>query len=136
MKAKASYEVKKWDEETYQQLSPEMKMTRASVEYAMRGEIACLANVQYLMFYKKFDPADRHNASAVYVGLMKMDGKVSGKSGSFALEDRGTYEGGLAKSSLKIIEGSGTGQLKGIKGTAAYHASKTGFNFELDFSLP
>ena len=136
MKAKALYEVKKWDEETYQQLSPEMKMTRASVEYAMRGEIACTVNVQYLMFYKKFDPADRHKASAVYVGLMKMDGKVSGKSGSFALEDRGTYENGLAKSSLKIIEGSGTGQLKGIKGTAAYHASKAGFNFELDFALP
>jgi hypothetical protein len=136
MKARASYEVKKWDEETYQQLSPEMKMTRASVEFAMRGEIACTANVQYLMFYKKFDPADQHKASAVYVGLMKMDGKVSGKSGSFALEDRGTYEAGLAKSSLKIIEGSGTGELKGIKGTAAYHASQAGFNFELDYSLP
>jgi hypothetical protein len=39
MKAKAPYDVKKWQEETIQQIAPNMKMTKASVEFALRGEI-------------------------------------------------------------------------------------------------
>lgn len=135
MKAKASYEVKKWKEETYQQISPIMKMTRASVEFGMHGEIEGIAAVEYLMFYKSFDPNDQHKSSASYLGLMRFDGKVSGKSGSFAMQDQGSYEAGAAKSTLKIIEGSGTGELKAVRGNATYLADHNGAMFELDYWL-
>jgi len=135
MKAKASYEVKKWKEETYQQISSSMKMTRASVEFALHGDPAGIAAVEYVMFYKSFDPNDQHKSSASYVSLMRFDGKVSGKSGSFAMQDQGSYEAGAAKSTLKVIEGSGTGELKAIRGNATYLADQKGATFELDYWL-
>ncbi len=135
MKAKAPYDVKKWQEETIQQIPPNMKMTKASVEFALRGEIEGTAAVEYLMFYTGLDPKDQHKSTASYIGLMRIEGKISGKSGSFALRDQGTFAAGIAKSSLKIIEGSGTGDFQRIKGSARYEASHTGATFELDYSL-
>jgi Protein of unknown function (DUF3224) len=135
MKAKAPYEVKKWQEETIQQIPPSMKMTKASVEFGLRGEIEGTAAVEYLMFYTSVDPKDQHKSTASYIGLMRIEGKISGKSGSFALADQGRFAAGIAKSSLKIIEGSGTGDFQRIKGLAKYEASQKGATFELDYSL-
>ena len=135
MKAKAPYDVKKWQEETIQQIPPNMKMTKASVEFALRGEIEGTAAVEYLMFYTSVDPKEPHKSTASYIGLMRIYGKIAGKSGSFALADQGTFAAGIAKSSLKIIEGSGTGDFQRIKGSASYEATHTGANFELDYSL-
>lgn len=135
LKAKASYSVKKWEEGTYRQISSEMKMTKASVVYEFSGDLRGIASVEYLMFYRHFDPNDQHKASASYVGLIHFEGNLSGKSGSFVLEDNGTFEGGSANSSLRIAEGSGTGALKDIHGTGRYVANKDGFHLELDYDF-
>jgi hypothetical protein len=135
MKASATYKVEKWKEETWKDISPETKMTKASVEFSFKGEIEGKTMVEYLMFYKRFDAKDQHKSSAEYVGLMQFDGKLNGKSGSFALEDKGVFEAGAARSTLRILEGSSTNELKGIKGTAQYQADAAGSRFELDYDL-
>jgi hypothetical protein len=135
MKVRGSYKVKKWDENEYEQISPEMKMTKASVEYLISGEIEGTAYLEYLMFYKYFDINDVHRSSAVYVGLMRFEGRLQGREGSFIIEDRGTFDNGLASSSLQIISGSGSGELKGIKGTGHYAASKDKAQIEFDYLL-
>ena len=136
MKAKGIYTVKKWNETTYDQISPLMKMTRASVEYAFSGEIVGSASVEYLMFYSHFDEKDQHGSSASYAGLIRFSGTLAGRQGSFVMKDEGTFEGGLAASALQICEGSGTGSLAGIAGTGMYRADKTGFQCEIDYTLP
>jgi hypothetical protein len=73
---------------------------------------------------------------ASYVGLIRFDGIVAGKSGSFVMKDDGVFEGGAARSALRIEEGSGTGLLAGIMGTAVYRADQNGCHFELDYNLP
>ena len=133
MKAKASYTVKKWDEATYREIPPDMKMTKASVLYEFTGELQGIGSVEYLMFYRHVDQQDQHKASASYLGLIHFEGMLAGKSGSFVLEDNGTFEGGSANSSLRIAEGSGTGSLRGIQGTGTYLANKEGFRLELDY---
>src|SRR5437867_4160214 len=135
MKAKGSYTVKKWEELSYQQMTPESKMTKASVEYGLSVEIEGNASVEYLMFYSHFDPKDIHKSSASYVGLIYFDGTLLGKSGSIVLQDNGTFEGGTAKSTLQIVKGSGTGQLEGIYGAGMYLANREGCHFELDYNL-
>ena len=128
MKASATYIVKKWEEKPYDDISSEMKMTRASVEYALDGEIKGKAAVEYLMFYSHFDAQDQHKAAAEYVGLVRFNGAVGGKSGSFVMQE-------TASSALQIVEHSGTGELKGIKGKGSYQANKEGFRFEVDYDL-
>lgn len=135
MKANASYSVKQWEEAAYRQLSPEMKLTKASVIYEFTGDLQGIASVEYLMFYHHFDSKDPHKASASYVGLIHFDGTLLGKSGSFVFEDNGTFDAGAAISHLRIAEGSGTGSLKGIQGTGMYRATKEGFHLELDYDL-
>ena len=135
MKAKGTYAVKKWEEAGYQQITPDMKLTKASVEYAFSGEIEGKASVEYLMFYSRFDAKDQHRSSASYVGLIYFDGRLLGKSGSFVLEDNGAFEGGAAKAALRIAKGSGTGQLKGIHGVGMYLADREGYHFELEYDL-
>lgn len=135
MKANASYSVKKWEEATYREISPEMKLTKASVIYELTGDLEGIASVEYTMFYRHFDPEDQHKSSASYVGFIHFDGALSGKAGSFVFEDKGNFEGGSAHSSLHIAEGSGTASLKGISGTGRYLANQDGFHFEMDYSL-
>jgi hypothetical protein len=135
MKAVGTYGVKKWEENAYEQISSEMKMTKASVEYSMSGEIIGKALVEYLMFYKYFDAKDQHKSSAIYIGLMRFAGKVHGKEGSFVIEDHGTFENGGANSTLHIVAGSGQEDFKSIHGTGRYSADHNGAHIELDYNL-
>ncbi len=122
MKATATFSVKKWEESTLQQISPTMKTTRASVEYELKGDIECKATVEYLMFYSHADQKDQHNSTAAYIGLIRLDGKLNGRSGSFVMKDDGAFKGGAAESTLTIFEGSGTDELKDIRGRGSYRA--------------
>ncbi|HTP79443.1 MAG TPA: DUF3224 domain-containing protein [Bacteroidota bacterium] len=135
MIAKGTYAVKKWEEAPYEQISPEMKMTKASVEYTMTGEISGRSAMEYLMFYKYFDVKDPHKSSAVYIGLMRFVGTVKGREGSFVIEDHGTFEGGSAKSALEIVADSGTGNLKGIRGSGRYLADQKRNEIELNYDV-
>jgi hypothetical protein len=135
MKARGSYSVKQWEETAYRQISPEMKLTKASVLYEFTGDLQGIASVEYLMFYRHFDSEDQHKASASYVGLIHFDGVLKGKKGSFVFEDKGSFEAGAANSRLQIAEGSGTGSLRGIQGTGMYLANKDGFHLELDYDF-
>ncbi|HEY9165501.1 MAG TPA: DUF3224 domain-containing protein [Candidatus Kryptonia bacterium] len=135
MIAKGTYGVKKWEENVYEQISSEVKMTKASVEYSMSGEINGKSVVEYLMFYKYYNGNDQHKSSAVYIGIMRFIGSILGKEGSFAIEDHGTFENGAASSTLQIITGSGMGELKSIQGTGRYSANQDGAQIELDYTL-
>src|ERR1700677_2249161 len=116
MKATGTFTPTKWDEKTLDQISSEKKITKASVELSFgdAGEIAGKAAVEWLMFYRHSDEKDQHNSSATFVGLIRFDGKLNGKSGSFAMEDRGTFHNGALNAALAILPGSGTGELSGI----------------------
>ena len=135
MKATAIYSVKKWNEETYEKISDEMKMTKTSVEYEFKGELEGTGTVEYLMFYKYFNEKDQHKSSATYLGLIRFTGKLSGKEGSFVIEDHGVFENGAADSNLKIIDGSGLDELKNIEGSGFYSADQNGFKFEIDYNF-
>lgn len=135
MKAKGTYAVNTWEENPYEHISSEMKMTKASVEYAMSGEISGRAHVEYLMFHKYCDTNDQQQSSAQYLGLIRFAGNVQGKEGSFVAEDHGSFENGVASSTLQIVTGSGTGALKDIQGTGRYSANHNGAQIELEYDL-
>ena len=137
MKATGSFTPTKWDEKTLDQISATKKITKASVvlSFGEEGEIAGNAAVEWLMFYKYADEKDQHNSSATFVGLIRFDGKLNGKSGSFVMEDRGTFDSGALNADLAILGGSGTGELDGITGKAKYNTSSTGITFEIEYEL-
>jgi hypothetical protein len=115
--AAATFKVRAWDEKPYNE-SP--KLTRASVKYDYEGGLEGEASSECLMVYAE-------DGSASYVTVDLFTGKLAGMSGSFVLQGNGTYQpsAGIAKWTAFIVPGSGTGDLKGIRGDAEFSAKHT-----------
>jgi len=125
----------KWDEKPYNDLPSPTRMTKASVEFAFKGQLDGQGQTEYLMFYSEYNEKDPHKATAVYLGLTRFKGSLNGKSGSFVMEEHGTFREGVANSVSTIVAGSGTEQLKGITGTVKASATQQGMHVELKYEL-
>ena len=102
MKAKGTYTVKKWEESTYRQITPEKKMTKASVEYGFTGEINGKGSVEYLMFYSHSDPKDPARLRCFLRRTYLFRRDCVGKIGNLcARKASARFEAGSAKSKLK-----------------------------------
>jgi hypothetical protein len=132
MKISGTYIPSKWDEAPYGEIAEDQKSTKVSAEFQFNGDIEGIAGVEYLMFYSSFDEAEMHKASARYVGQLKIEGRLKGKKGSFVLHDSGMFEDGVARSKVHIVEGSGTGELTGIRGEGSYEADEKGCSWEMN----
>jgi Protein of unknown function (DUF3224) len=127
--AQGTFTVKSWDENTYEELPGNAKLTKARMVFSYAGDLEAEGTSDTLMCY-------RDDGTAVYTGLDLMTGQLGGRSGTFVLRSDGAYEGGEAKTSWHIIEGSGTGELTGLRGTGRSVASSTpGGTFSLDYDL-
>jgi hypothetical protein len=113
--AKASFEIQAWDEETYQELAGDRKLTRASVKQVFSGDIEGAGSVEWLMCY-------RDQGQARFVGLQHVDGRLGDRSGSFVIETVGTFDGAEAKGSWNVIPDSGTDELTGLSGEGDFLA--------------
>jgi hypothetical protein len=107
--ANCRFTIKSWDEKPYSEGHDLPKLTRASVSKTFAGDITGDGHVEYLMMY-------RSDGSATFVGLERVVGQVAGKAGSFVLQRTGVFENGMAKESYFVVPGSGTGDLRGLRG--------------------
>ena len=107
--ANSRFAITSWDEKPYSEGPDLPKLTRAAVTRTFTGDIAGDAHLEYLMMY-------RSDGSATFIGLERIVGHVAGKAGSFVLQHTGTFENGVAKGSYFVIPGSGTGELRGLRG--------------------
>ena len=76
--------------------------------------------------------AESNPYTAAFVGLERVVGEVAGKAGSFVLKRTGVFENGTAKESYSVVPGSGTGELRGLRGEGA---SAVGHGMEHPFTL-
>jgi len=123
--ANARFAIKGWNEKPYREVQGLPKLTRATVSKTFSGDIEGESQVEYLMMY-------RSDGSASFVGLERVVGRLNGKSGSFVLQRVGTFEGGQAKESYSVVSGSGTGELRTLRGEGT---SSVGHGSEHPFTL-
>ena len=127
--ATATFEVKAWKEKPYDEIDEGPKLTRASVTKSFSGDIEGEGTVEYLMIH-------RDDGSASFVGLERVVGRVGDRSGSFVLQHTGTFEGGTAKTTWFVVPGSGTGDLRGLRGEGGFasaHAERYSVTLDYDF---
>ena len=74
--------------------------------------------------------------SAGYVALEVVTGKLSGRSGAFALQHSGIMNRGAPSLSLQVIPDSGTLELTGLVGTMAIDRSDGNHQYVLEYELP
>jgi hypothetical protein len=123
--ANARFAITAWDEKPYSEAADLPKMTRASVTKTLSGDIEGEGRVEYLMVY-------RVDGTATFVGLERVTGRIGARSGSFVLQRGGVFENGHAKETYTIVPGSGTGELRGLRGEGS---SSVGHGMEHPFVL-
>ena len=111
--AKATFALNAWDEKPYNEMNGLPKLTRASVTKSYQGDIKGEGKLEYLMMY-------RDDGSASFIGLERVVGSVAGRSGSFVLQHSGTFKGGVATVTLLVVPGSGSGDLRGLRGNGEF----------------
>lgn len=127
--ANSRFTIKSWDEKPYSQSPDAPKLTKASVVKSYTGDIEGEGQVEYLMMY-------RADGTATFVGLERIAGRIAGKRGTFVLQRTGLFEGGQAKESYSVISGSGTEDLRSLRGegtSAVGHEKEHAFDLNYDF---
>ena len=130
MLATATFSLKNWDEKPYDQIDGGPKLTRASILYAFEGELAGEGRLEYLMTYLP-------DSSAQFVGYQRFVGRVGNREGSFVFQHAGRFADGVATDTWRVVDGSGTEALAGIRGQiefAAAHQERYEVIFE--YELP
>jgi hypothetical protein len=107
--AKGNRELKKWEEKTYSEVQGGPKLTTSMVVNSLHGDIEGEATLEYVMVYLA-------DGSATCVGIEQVTGRLGDRSGSFVLRHEGRFEAMTAKGSFTVVPGSGTGDLKGLRG--------------------
>ena len=123
--ANARFAISSWDEKPYVEGNGQPRLTRATVAKKLTGDIEGESQTEYLMMY-------RADGTATFVGHERFTGRVAGKSGGFVMQRIGAFEGGQAKETYSVIPGSGTGELRAIRGEGA---SSVGHGMEHPFTL-
>lgn len=85
------------------------KQTHAAVRTRWTGPLEADSEQHWLMTYR----SDEH---AEFVGLEHVTGTLDGRPGAFVLAHRGTFQNASVRSEWTVVEGSGEGELVGLRG--------------------
>jgi len=128
-RATGTFTVKSWEENSYAELDSPVKLTEASVAFGYDGDLDGSSSARTLMFYKA-------DGTAEYTGLELITGRLAGRAGSFVVRGTGGYGSNVATTQWQIVDGSGTGELSGLRGSGTAVADQpTGGHFTLDYEL-
>jgi Protein of unknown function (DUF3224) len=114
--------IESWDEKPYRELPDGSKFARASVTLAEGADGLSEATFEALMYY-------RPDGTSSYVSIMQITAELAGRSGTFVLRGDGSYDGTAATGESVILEGSGTGKLAGITGSALSSSTHDDYPF-------
>lgn len=129
MKARTKFKITGWEEDEITALEEGGKLTRAHVGKTYEGDLEGEGMVEYLMMH-------RADGSADFVGYEKVEGSVKGRKGSFVFEHRGFFKDGVASDTWSVVDGSGSAELSGIKGTVRFeegHKEEYEVDFDYEF---
>jgi|SRR5262252_3593366 len=127
--ATGTFKPTSWDEQPYAELEGAPKLTHAHVTNLYSGGIEGEGTSDSLMFYGD-------DGIATYFGFERVVGKLGGRSGSFVLQGSGTWKEGVATTAWSVVPGSGTGELKGLRGDGGFAAGREAeVSYGLDYHI-
>lgn len=109
MHATGSIEMKSWEERPFAEAEGAPKLARANGSDLYHGEIEAEATFEYLMMY-------HDENTATFVGMERLVGRLGDRPGSFVLQVSGKFEAGVVTAAWSVVPGSGSGDLRGLKG--------------------
>lgn len=105
-------------------------ISRYSLEKEIHGDIEATSKGEMM------GVGDPKSGSAGYVAVELITGTIAGKHGGFALQHSSSMDAGAQSMNIKVVPGSGTGELKGISGTFIIRIESGQHFYEFDYTLP
>lgn len=100
-----------------------------SIEKVWHGDIDGTSKAQ--MLATQFE-----DEGQLYIALEKVTATIGGRKGTFVFEHRGYMKKGVPNLSVKVVPGSGTGELAGIVGKLDIKIEGGKHFYEFEYSLP
>jgi uncharacterized protein DUF3224 len=126
--ATAKMEINSWEEQPYHLLDETRKLTWALVTDTFHGDIEGTGTLEYLMAYLE-------DGTVVTVALERVVGRLAGREGGFVLRHDGGYADGVASGTCTVVPGSGTGELRDLRGQGSYSWPGENGSLVLDYEF-
>jgi hypothetical protein len=112
---KGTTEVKTFEPVTYDEAKEGPKLTEVHLTETFTGDIQAESSARSLQ-------AQSADGSASYCGVQRVVGTLDGRRGSFVLQHQGTLQAKQMKTTWFVVPGSGTGDLRGLRGEGGFEA--------------
>lgn len=125
--ASGNINVKVYEPTAYDQPSEGPALVRIHVVEDFSGDIEGEGVAEFLQTTRGEDEAS-------FVGVERVSGSIGGKAGTFVLQDEGTLKGTTVSGTWFVVPGSGTGELRGLRGEGGFEAELgEGADITLDY---
>jgi len=123
------FEVTGWEQTAYDEPQDGPPLARASVRKVYRGELAGESTAELLM-------CQSADGAAGYVGIERVTGRIGERAGTFVLQHGATRDSaGAANTFGTVVPGSGTGELRGLRGNIEFRHDEKGASLTFDYAI-
>lgn len=126
---------KSWEESRVAETDGSHAVARAVFMTTYAGDIEGESTCALLIAYVDGDPEKPETLVGPYVGYEHVTGTLAGRSGTFVLAARGDHRAGIARTDVEVVQGSGTGELAGLRGTGSYAADAMTYTMTFDYDF-
>jgi hypothetical protein len=126
--ARATFKVAGWDETPGEQIPGGHALGRAVLKKTFHGDLEGSSTVEMLM-------SKGADGSAAYVAMERIDARIGDRTGTFVLMHAATSDATGQHGDWRVVPGSGTGGLAGLRGTGAIQHDASGATFTLDYEI-
>jgi hypothetical protein len=124
----ATFQVTSWDQASYDKPENAPELCRTDVKKVFHGEIEAESSAVLLMC--------QGDNGGGYVANERIVGRIGDSSGSFVIQHGGAMaNNNVAESFGYIVPGSGTGDLRGIRGHCSFRHDEHEAVFTLDYEF-
>jgi hypothetical protein len=126
---------KTWDEDRVGVAEGPHAVARATFTTDWRGDVEGTSTCWLLISYVDGNPDEPQSLVGPYTGYELVTATIDGRRGTFVLATSGDHGGGVARTDVTIVDGSGTGELAGIRGSGSYAADAMEYTMKLEYEL-
>lgn len=126
---------KSWDEARVAEVDAVHAVARATFTTTYAGDAEGESTCWLLLSYVDGDADKPETLVGPYVGYEQVSGSLGGRPGTFVLEARGDHSEGVARTDVRVVPGSGTGDLVGLRGAGSYAATAMEYTLTLNYDV-
>ncbi|MDP9091383.1 MAG: DUF3224 domain-containing protein [Actinomycetota bacterium] len=134
-RAVATVTARSWEESRVAEADSSHAIARATFTTTYGGDIEGESICALLISYLAGDPDKPETLEGPYVGYEQVSATLGERSGTFVLSASGEHTGGVARTEVVVVPGSGTGELRGLVGAGSYAAGTMEYSLRLDYDF-